>query len=139
MIDWKSLALEVGAIQDGSETGSSAFAQKAIEQIIGVQNVREAVDYYIRGGPGAELARFVLWQIHSWTAMQYCYEIYQTDSDIERRRGAVELLRVVADRRVIPWLEEFLTDPDRGIRMWAFGIIDQLLWSEIVEEEEVAA
>jgi len=136
-IDWEQLAKNVGAIKEGHESGSNTFAIEAIEQLIGEDNIREAVDYYIKGGPGAELARFVIWQIHPWSAMEYCYEIYKTDDDLERRRMAVELLRVAADSRVIPWIEEFLVDPDNGIRSWGFGIIDQLLWSELAQEHEV--
>jgi hypothetical protein len=137
MINWEELAKEVGAIKNGQESGSNIFAQRAIELLIGPDNIREAVNYYINGGPGAELARCVIWQIHPISAMEYCYEIYKTDENFENRRMAVELLRVAADRRVLPWVPELLTDSDPGIRAWGFGIIDQLLWSNLVEEEEV--
>lgn len=50
----------------------------------------------------------------------------------------VELLRVAADRRALKWIHEFLNDPDEEIQFWGFGIVDQLLFSELVEEEEVA-
>ena len=136
-IDWEQLAKSVGAITDGHESGSNRYAFKAIEALIGEDNIKEAVDYYIKGGPGAVLARFVIWQIHPWSAMEYCYEIYKTDSNLDNRRMAVELLRVAADDRVVPWIKEFLEDQDFGIRTWGFGIVDQLLWSELVEEDDV--
>ncbi len=136
-IDWEQLAKSVGAISEGGESGSNRFAWKAIENLIGEENIKEAVEHYIGGGPGSELARFVIWQIHPWSAMEYCYEIYKTDSDLENRRAAVELLRVAADDRVVPWIRDFLEDQDIAIRAWGFGVVDQLLWSELVEEDDV--
>jgi pimeloyl-ACP methyl ester carboxylesterase len=50
--------------------------------------------------------------------MEYCYEIYKMDSNLENRRMAVELLRVAADDRVVPWIKEYLEDQDLGIRIW---------------------
>lgn len=63
-IDWKILAKKVGALNENGESGSSQYACEAIEILIGEDNLRKAVDYYIEGGQGSELARFVLWQIH---------------------------------------------------------------------------
>ena len=138
MIDWKRLAEDIGALKDGQESGSSLFAQEAIERIIGVENIRQAVNHYVEGDPGAELARSVIWRIHPFSAMERCYEIYKNDPSLEKKRMAVELLRVAADRRVLPWIEEFLNDEDPEIRVWGFGIVDQLLWSELVWENEVS-
>lgn len=137
MINWEELAKDLGAIVNGRESGSSTLAREAIERLIGPDNIREAVNYYIQRGPGAELARSVIWQIHPYSAMEECYKIYKTDECVENKRAAVELLRVAADRRVVPWISEFLMDSDPGIRSWGFGIIDQLLWSCVVDESEV--
>jgi len=137
-INWRQLAEDVGSFENGQEHGSNTLAQKAIENLIGEEAIRDAVDYYINGGPGSELARFVIWQIHPISAMQYCYEIYKSERDIEEKRSAVELLRVAADHRVVPWIKDFLSDPDKSIQLWGFGILDQLLWSELVDEEEVS-
>ena len=137
-IDWEKLAIKVGAIQGGNESGSGIFACKAIEELIGVQNIRDAVDYYINGGAGSELARYVIWNIHPWSAMEYCYEIYKSNTEIERKILAVELLRVAADERAIPWIKEFLLDSTSQIRGWGFGIVDQLLWSKLVDEDDMS-
>jgi len=136
-IDWAKLANELGTLSDNGECGSSTSACEAIEKIIGEQNIRDAVDYYIDGGRGSELARYVIWQIHPWSSMEYCYEIYKKDNDLERKISAVELLRVAADKRVIPWITEFLLDSNKQIQGWGIGIVDQLLWSELVEEDEM--
>jgi hypothetical protein len=136
-IDWKSLAENLGCIKDGHESGSSDFAKQAITTLLGEENLIEAVDYYISGKPGSELARFVLWQLRPWIAMKYCYDIYKFSENIEARISAIELLRVIADRRVLIWIEEFLSDANEGIQFWGIGIVDQLLFSELVEYEDV--
>jgi len=62
--------------------------------------------------------------------------IYKSDTDIEKRRLAVELLRVVADRRAMGWITEFLEEADPQIQMWGAGVLDQLLLSGLISEEE---
>ena len=60
--------------------------------------------------------------------MQRCYELYQTSDDAEVRRSAVELLSAVADERALPWIAEFLNDPDEGVQNRGIGVLDQYLW-----------
>ena len=67
--------------------------------------------------------------------MQHCYEIFRSDRNIDDRRAAVELLRVAADERALGWISEFLEDDDQVIQTWGAGVLDQLLWSELVEPE----
>jgi hypothetical protein len=137
MINWETLAKEIGAIgEDGREIGSSSFGKRAIEKLLGEGNLRDAVDYYVDRKPGAELVRSVLWHIHPWSAMKYCYNIYHSSQDIENRRSAVELLRVIADERALPWVKEFLQDPDIGIQNWGAGLLDQMMWSKLVDPED---
>lgn len=136
-IDWADLARSLGTLGiDGQEHGSSAIASQTIEIIIGTANLRAAVDHYVDQKPGAELARFVLWRLHPWSAMERCYEIYQSSDDPDARCTAVELLRVVADQRVLPWIPGFLEDPDQGVQCWGAGVVDQLLFSRLVDREE---
>ena len=130
-IDWKDLANKL----DCESSVGTRDACRAISEILGDDAIIEAVEYYITGRPGAELVRSILWHIHPKTGMDHCYKIYKEDSDIDRRRDAVELLRVVADERALGWVEEFLNDPDPGIQTWGAGVVDQLLFSHFVEEE----
>lgn len=132
-IDWSALADQLGC---NSGCGSLC-AKEALAEILGEEAVQEAVEHYISGKPGDELARFVLWQIHPWSGMQYCYRIYKTDPNPDRRTTAVELLRVLADRRALPWIQEFLDDPSPGVQLWGARVVDQLLWSELIDPEEV--
>lgn len=134
-INWKQLAKEVGALNGGSESGSRELAKRAIELLIGEDKIREAVDYYISGAAGSELVRSIIWAIHPVSAMEYCYEIYRSGADIETRRLAIGLLKVAADKRALKWVKEFLNDPDQEIQSWGLGVLDQLLWSDLVYED----
>src|SRR5215475_14494074 len=68
--------------------------------------------------------------------MARCRELAALSNESETRRSAVELLRVVADRRFLPWVSEFLDDKDAHVQSWGIGVLDQLLWSELIESEE---
>lgn len=128
---------QVGTEGGNIESVSIQDAQRVIEILIGEENLREAVDYYIDGKPGCELARFVLRQFHPWTAMEYCYEIYKSDENRERRIFAVELLRAVADKRALVWVKEFLEDEDSQIQNYGIGILDYLNLKSLIIMEDV--
>jgi hypothetical protein len=134
-IDWEELATALGLVIKDGEQGSSEAAKRALELLIGEEALRASVDYYIAGRRGAELARSVLWQLHPWSAMKYCYEIFNGQRSLEDRRMAVELVRVVADHRALSWVAEFLDDEDSHIQVWGVGVLDQLLWSHLIEPE----
>ena len=136
-IDWTGLARTLGSIREsGDEHSGSELARLALERITGADVFRSAVDHYVTGAPGSELARSVLWQVHPWSGMQRCHEIYLSGRDLEVRRRAVELLRVVADRRALPWVAGYLEDADPLIQAWAAGIVDQLLFADLADVAE---
>ena len=136
-IDWVSLGKQVATGGGNLESVSTQDAQRAIEILIGEENLREAVDYYIDGKPGCELARFVLRQFHPWSAMEYCYEIYKANENPERRMFAVELLRAVADKRALKWIDEFLEDDNLQIQVLGIGILDYLNLKNLIILDDV--
>ena len=113
-MDWHTLAQKLGTLRDDGESGGSDLGRRALELIVGADALRSAVDYYISGGPGSELARSVLVLLKPSSAMERCLEIARGEADAESRRSAVELLRMVADGRGIGWAAEFLRDDDEG-------------------------
>jgi hypothetical protein len=147
-IDWETVARQIGALRTDErgvvtgEQGGSALAREALCLVLGADELRRAVDYYVGGEPGAELARSVLWLLRPWEAMDRCHEIWADrdggPGDAERRRRAIELLRVVADRPVLPWIPGLLADDDPVIRDLAAQIVDQLVFAGLVDAEEVA-
>jgi len=42
----------------------------------------------------------------------------------------------VADRRAVPWIAESLKDGDAGVQVWCAGVLDQLLWSDLIQPNE---
>jgi hypothetical protein len=139
VINWTEIARAVGALdKTNGEFGGSEMARAALELVLGADLLRQAVDYYVAFEPGSELVRSVLWMLHPWSAMVRCYEIYKGNGSLEDRIMAVELLQVVADSRGIPWISEFLADPEPSIQNCGVGILDQLLWGGGVQEEDCA-
>jgi hypothetical protein len=129
-IDWAKLSRKIGLRHEGA---GSEDAKRALEVLLGKAALRGAVDYYIAGKPGSELARNVLRYLHSGSAMARCYEIFRKSKVIETRRAAVELLSVVGDHRTLKWVPEFLRDRDKGLQILGADLLDQLLWSGLVE------
>jgi len=136
MINWADIARAVGSLdQDNHESGSFEMARAALELVLGTEALRDAVDFYIAYQPGSELVRHVLWLLHPWSAMQYCYEIYKSQRPREDRVAAIELLSVVADVRGLQWVEELLDDPEPDLQYGGVRILDQLLWGGGIQEE----
>jgi hypothetical protein len=137
-VDWETLAKELGALTDfGSEMGGSHIGIQVIEHILGVEFSEQAVEPYISFNPGFELARSVFLCLKPWSGMKHCYDIFKHSDNLIARRRAVELLRVVGDRRTLGWIPEFLAAPDTDIQAWGMGSIDQLLVWELLFDEDV--
>jgi hypothetical protein len=137
MIDWKALATEVGSLRGDGEIGGDHLARAALTRVIGDDEWRAAVDYYVSLARGSELTRSVLWLLRPPAAMERCREIIA--STVERdRETAAELLRVVGDARIVPWIAGYLADANESVQNNAAGMVDQLLWSDLVEPEACA-
>ncbi len=135
-VDWHALAHKLDTLYPDGEKGGSDLGRQALELIVGVDALRSAVDYYIAGDPGSQLAHSVLAFLQPSSAMERCLEIARSDADADSRRLAVGLLQVVADRRGIGWAAEFLRDEDEGVQARGAAIVDQLLWTYRVEPED---
>jgi hypothetical protein len=117
-IDWREIASKVGGFDpDGEEriVGTDG-ARRALELLLGEENIREAVDHWADQKPGEYTVEQVLIIISSTVAMERCYEIYKRDPVSNRAGAAVSLLAEMADSRVLPWASEFLEDGSRSIR-----------------------
>lgn len=117
-IDWREIASKVGGFDpDGQEriVGTDG-GRRALELLLGEENIREAVDHWADQKPGEFTVEQILIIISSSVAMKRCYEIYKTDPASNRAGAAVFLLAEMADSRVLPWVSEFLEDSSRGIR-----------------------
>jgi len=116
MIDWEALAKQVGDITSDGERWGTPSGRRALELLLGEENLRGAVDYWISKKPGRFTAEMVLNIIRSKVAMERCFEIYKTERGTEQAAGAVFLLASIADDEALPWVREFLEDGNRGVR-----------------------
>ena len=137
-VDWETLARELGTLIDSnSEFGGSDLGTQAIEHILGAEFFEQAVEHYISCEPGSELARSVLMRLKPWSGMKHCYDIFKHSKNSDDRHSAIELLRVVGDRRVLGWIPELFADSDPVIQSWGMRVIDQLLYRRLITNEEV--
>lgn len=135
-IDWSTLAEELGALRKDGESCERSQARAALERIVGEDALRDAVDQYVAERPGAELIRLVLGLFRPWPAMQRCMEVFDDDGNPDARVQAVELLRHIADARVLDHVPRFLDDDDPKVQTMGAGILDRLLWANEVEEAD---
>lgn len=136
-IDWEKLAGAVGDLNpDGSEGGSgTSSGQRALELLLGEENIRDAVDYWTTLEPGAFTAESVLKIIGSWIAMERCYEIYKTEPRTERAARALFLLAGIADDRALPWIVEFFNDDWDNARWHGLVALQNILYGPLNDED----
>jgi hypothetical protein len=117
-IDWYAVASQIGGLEsDGREriVGTDG-GRRALELLLGEENIRQAVDHWADQKPGEFTAEAVLLIISSTVAMERCYEIYKKEPTSHRAGAAVFLLAEMADSRALPWVREFMEDNSDGIR-----------------------
>lgn len=135
-VDWQALARDIGVSRDGRSGTTVQDYRRALEILVGEDVIRAGVDHYVRGGEGMDLVPGVLSRIRPRSAMERCYQIFKTDTDIQARRSAIDLMRMVADRSALVWVPEFLADPDQGVQSWGIEVVEQLLWTGTIDEAE---
>jgi hypothetical protein len=137
-IDWTALAVEVGSLDPANPTierGGGHYPLRALERIIGPENIARAVQHILSFAPGSELAMDVLRHIRSQEALDLAYREYRGSSG-ERAAQAVWLIKNICHPRALAWVEEFLRDDN--VAVWGIGVLDQLLWTEAVDSEDEA-
>ena len=128
-IDWEEVAKRVGDIR--GDTYSTPTGRRALEIIVGEDNVRDAVDYWISQAPGCFTAESVLSVMRPKIAMNRCYEIYKAHTEPRIRGSAVFLLASFAEDEALPWVREFLDDGDRDIRWNGLGVLRTILYGPL--------
>lgn len=138
-IDWAAIARQVGDITSAGETYSTETGRRALEIILGEDNIRDAVDYWLTQKPGCFTAEMVLNIIRSNIAMERCYEIYSTEADTERANGAVFLLASFAESQALPWVREFLQSQNQSIRWNGLMVLRTILGGPLGDEADATA
>ncbi len=140
-IDWKELGKQVGDLNlDYSERGSGTVSgRRALEILIGEENLRIAVDHFISHEPGAFTAEMVLKIIRSEIAMNRCFEIYKTEPGTDRACSAVFLLGSMADDRALSWVSEFLDDNDYSVRLNGLRVLQSIVHGPLNDADSATA
>lgn len=128
-IDWKEVANQVGGLDaNGNELiAGTQGGRRALEILLGEQNLRDAVDYWNAQEPGCFTAEMVLSIIVSNVAMERCYEIYKIEHGSRNACSAVFLLGSFAGVEALPWVREFLDDAEQGIRLNGIRVLRRIL------------
>ncbi|MEM9219514.1 MAG: HEAT repeat domain-containing protein [Cyanobacteria bacterium P01_F01_bin.150] len=111
-------------------------SREAIEVLLGEEFFAHAVDWCIHFDKGWGLAEGVL-RILRPLGMKHCYNIYKTSNNLEERQQAVALLKYTSNRRVLDYLPEFLADPDPQRQRLVIEILDQMLFWEDINNEDI--
>ncbi len=136
--DWELLARSLGALRSSSESGGDEIGRRAIVQLLGRETVEDAVEWYIAKRPGYETARSVLMVLRPTYAIEKCLAVYnEAGSNASRRRSAVELLRSIASKSELPWVEAFLKSGDSAVASWGSSLLEQIVLSGTVDAAEV--
>ena len=132
-VDWKELAKQVGDLNpDESEKGSGTESgQRALEILIGEENLRHAVDYFMTDAPGAFTVEMLLKVMRSKAAMARCYEIYKMEPGSLRACNAIFLLGSIADKKALPWVNEFLEDDYFPVRLNGLKVLQTILYGPL--------
>lgn len=140
-IDWRSIAAQVGALDpDGSERGCGTdTGRRALEILIGEDNLRAAIDHFISLQPGAFTAEMVLQIIKSEVAMNRCLEIYKSERGTDRACSAVFLLGCMADSNALPWVRGFLEDSNEAVRLNGLRVLQNILCGPLGDDEIATA
>jgi hypothetical protein len=128
-IDWEGVSNRA----DGGkgDTYSTLTGRRALELIVGEENVRNMVDYWISQQPGCFTVESVLSVMRPKIAMDRCYEIYKAESDSEDAVRAVFLLASFADDAALPWVGEFLDDRSSGIRWNGLAVLRAIIYGPL--------
>ena len=113
----------------------SRNAKLAVELFLGKEWIESTVDYIVKtDGEAWELAIKSLRLLESEYATDYAYKIYLNSNNSEHRKQAVFVIKDIAHRKSIDWVEEFLNDDE--VAVWGLGVLDQLLWCERIKPSE---
>ena len=134
--DWEALSKKLGVLQaNGSElyTGQS---MQALEGILGDEWIEHAIDYFIEGGKGNELAIKTVRRIQSNKAAEYAYKIFNENKNSDTRKASLALWAMSDIRMPIcmQYVEECMGD--ENYEPIAIAILRNLIY-DAVEQYDI--
>jgi len=135
-VNWVELAAQLGSIGgDGGEWCDTDLASRALEALVGEDNIKAAVDLVVSNDPGRLLAQYVLVRMQSPIAAEMAYDIYQTSDDRSRAYWAAHLIAVIGHPHAFAWIPAFLSDNGDNVAHAGMDLLDGLLDSAGIDLE----
>jgi hypothetical protein len=129
-INWETIANKVGTLRkDGSELYFPQHSSAAFEEILGDEFVQHAIDTFINGDKGNELAIKTIRCLRSKKAADYAYKIF-TENKITnalKARTAIWAMNDILHPVCLQYANEFLDDPQYAYQ--AVSLIKELIYN----------
>jgi hypothetical protein len=131
--DWEALALKMGILKpDGSESYLGQYEYNALEEILGDEWIQHAVDTFIEGRKGNELAIKTVRHLHSKKAAEYAFKVFNDhkNTDIQKANLAIFAMCDILHPLCMTYVETFLTEEKYvNTGLW---LMRQLLFDSVI-------
>ncbi len=128
--DWGALAKKLGVLRnDGSELYTGHHSAEALEEILGEEFIHHAVDTFIAGSKGNELAIKTIRSLRSKKAADYAYKIFleNKNKDTQKASLAVWAMSNIQHPVCMQYANEFLGDERYAVQTVA--LIKELVFN----------
>jgi hypothetical protein len=135
--NWEALALKMGILKpDGSESYLGQYEYNALEEILGDEWIQHAVDTFIEGGKGNELAIKTVRHVHSKKAAEYAFKVFNDhkNTDIQKANLAIFAMCDILHPLCMTYMETFLREEKyANTGLW---LMRQLLFDSVIFYEK---
>jgi hypothetical protein len=131
--NWEALALKMGILKpDGSESYLGQYPYSALEEILGDAWIEHAVDTFINGGKGNELAIKTVRQLRSKKAAEYAFKVFNDHKNTDETKANLAIFAMcdILHPLCMTYVETFLThEKYANTGLW---LMRQLLFDGVI-------
>lgn len=147
LINWAELAQQAGIVTHHTPSGGTSTnqgseeARRALEVLIGDDNIRRGVELWLAGRAGEQAAASGAWSvlmyIRSWKASEMAYAAYRTfkdRGDADQAALAILLISDICHPGALKWVDEFLDYAP--VADAALRLVDQALFHGVIYPDD---
>jgi hypothetical protein len=131
--DWKALATKMGILKpDGSESYLGQYPYNALEEILGDAWIEHAVDTFINGDKGNQLAIKTVRQLRSKKAAEYAFKVFSDNKNTDEKKANLAIFAMcdILHPLCMTYVETFLEDEKfANTGLW---LMRQLLFDGVI-------
>ncbi len=131
--NWAALATKMGILKpDGSESYLGQSTYSALEEILGDAWIEHAVDTFINGEKGNELAIKTVRQLRSKKAAEYAFKVFSDNKNTDEQKANLAIFAMcdILHPLCMTYVETFLTDEKfTNTGLW---LMRQLLFDGVI-------